>query len=379
MLFKIATMNITSDPASERQIEPGFRVILHLDLDAYFASVEQRDHPEWRGKPVIVGAPPTQRGVVATASYEARKFGIHSAMASVTAGRLCPEGIFVTPRIDAYRLESKAIMAIMAAVGTPMEQVSIDEAYLDLSSLCQGEDADTSLKLALPIARQLKDRILFERKLSSTVGIGANKLLSKLASDLQKPDGLTLITEREKVARLREFSVRKLFGVGEVTEQLLNRVGIRTVGDLQDYPNDLRPLVGSSATRLKNFAMGMDDRPLEFDTEAKSISVEETFLQDTADQKILLDCLWSQAAEIEAQLLAAKKEAYTVQIKVRYSDFTTPTRQITSAEPVNDAKDLYAAAYLLLQRHQLLGRPIRLLGLGVGNLRELGARQLMLL
>lgn len=379
MLFKIATMNITSDPASERQIEPVFRVILHLDLDAYFASVEQRDHPEWRGKPVIVGAPPTQRGVVATASYEARKFGIHSAMASVTAGRLCPEGIFVTPRISAYREESTAIMAIMAATGAPMEQVSIDEAYLDLSSLCQGEDADASLTLALPIARQLKARILSERQLSSTVGIGSNKLLSKLASDLQKPDGLTLITEREKVARLREFPVRKLFGVGEVTEQLLNRVGIGTVGDLQDYPGDLRPLVGSSATRLKNFALGIDDRPLEFDTEAKSISVEETFLQDTADQKILMDCLWSQAAEIEAQLLAAKKEAYTVQIKVRYSDFTTPTRQITSAEPVNDAKDLYAAAYLLLQRHQLLGRPIRLLGLGVGNLRELGARQLMLL
>ena len=372
-------MNILSDLSSERQIEPVFRVILHLDLDAYFASVEQRDHPEWRGKPVIVGAPPTQRGVVATASYEARKFGIHSAMASVIAGRLCPEGIFVAPRISAYREESKAIMAIMAAVGTPMEQVSIDEAYLDLSSLCQAEDADASLKLALPIARQLKDRILFERKLSSTVGIGANKLLSKLASDLQKPDGLTLITEREKVSRLREFSVRKLFGVGEVTEQLLNRVGIRTVGDLQDYPGDLRSLVGSSATRLKNFALGIDDRPLEFDTEAKSISVEETFLQDTADQKILMDCLWSQAAEIEAQLLAAKKQAYTVQIKVRYSDFTTPTRQITFEEPINDAKDLYAAAYLLLQRHQLLGRPIRLLGLGVGNLRELGVRQLMLL
>src|SRR6185369_6185639 len=175
-----------------------FRVIFHLDMDAFYASVEQRDDPKLRGRPVIVGAPPTQRGVVCAASYEARKFGVRSALPSATAGRLCPKGIFVRPRMDAYREESRRIMEIIATTGAIVEQVSVDEAYLDVSSLCQAETGDASLRQALPLARELKQRILSERRLTATIGIASNKLLAKIASDHQKPDGLTLITDAEK-------------------------------------------------------------------------------------------------------------------------------------------------------------------------------------
>ena len=196
------------------------RVICHLDMDAFYASVEQRDNPALKGKPVIVGAPPAQRGVVCAASYEARKFGVRSALPSATAGRLCPNGIFVRPRMDAYREESRAIMQLVAQTGAVVEQMSVDEAYLDLSAGCQAVDADASLRLALPIAQELKQRIVAERQLTATIGIAANKLLAKIASDHQKPDGLTLIQESEKVQFLRPLPVRTLYGVGKVTEQV---------------------------------------------------------------------------------------------------------------------------------------------------------------
>ncbi|HWY74769.1 MAG TPA: DNA polymerase IV, partial [Verrucomicrobiae bacterium] len=170
-----------------------FRVIFHLDMDAFYASVEQRDNPALKGKPLIVGAPPTQRGVVCAASYEARKFGVRSAMPSSTAKRLCPDGIFIRPRMDHYREESREIMRIVAATGTVVEQVSIDEAYLDASAGCQDVDGDASLARGLPLATKLKQKILAERRLTTSIGIAANKLLAKLASDYKKPDGLTLI------------------------------------------------------------------------------------------------------------------------------------------------------------------------------------------
>src|SRR5882757_4954907 len=172
-----------------------FRVIFHLDMDAFYASVEQRDNPSLAGKPLIVGAPPNQRGVVCAASYEARKFGVRSAMPSSVAKRLCPEGIFIPPRMSRYREESAEIMRIIAVPGAVVEQVSVDEAYMDLSTLCQQADADSSLAQAMPLATELKQRILVERGLTSSIGIAANKLLAKLGSDYKKPDGLTLIRE----------------------------------------------------------------------------------------------------------------------------------------------------------------------------------------
>jgi DNA polymerase-4 len=233
-----------------------FRVIFHLDMDAFYASVEQRDDPALRGKPVIVGAPPTQRGVVCAASYEARKFGVRSAMPSATAGRLCPQGIFVRPRMERYKEESREIMRTIALSGAVIEQMSIDEAYADASALCQGEDADSSLLQAVPMARELKQRIRSERQLTATIGIASNKLLAKIASDHQKPDGLTVILDQDKVHFLRPLPVRALYGVGKVTEQVLNQAGIHTVGNLQDHAGDLRALVGSFGPNLKHFAFG---------------------------------------------------------------------------------------------------------------------------
>jgi DNA polymerase-4 len=355
-----------------------FRVIFHLDMDAFYASVEQRDNPALRGKPVIVGASPAQRGVVCAASYEARRFGVRSALPSSTAGRLCPSGIFVRPRMDHYREESRQIMQIVGQCGATVEQMSIDEAYLDLSPQFQAEDADASLLKSLPLARELKRRIWQERQLTATVGVAANKLLAKIASDHQKPDGLTLIPEKDKVQFLRPLPVRALYGVGKVTEQVLNEAGVKTVGDLQDYPGDLRAVVGSFAAQLKQFAAGNDERALELGDIIKSISDEETFHRDTDDRKILRACLKEQAGDISQRLKHRKLGAHTVQVKVRYGDFTTLTRQFTVEEPLTEAADIYRLACFLLGREKLVSRPLRLLGLGVSSLHEPTIRQLEL-
>ena len=355
------------------------RVIFHLDMDAFYASVEQRDTPSLRGKPVIVGSPPTQRGVVCAASYEARKFGVRSAMPSVTAGRLCPKGVFVRPRMDIYRQESREIMRIVSDSGATVEQMSIDEAYVDCSSLCQADDLEASLLQAVPLARLLKQRILAERQLTATIGIASNKLLAKIASDHKKPDGLTLIADRDKVQFLRPLPVRALYGVGKKTEEILNKAGIDTIGSMQDYPGDLRALVGSFGPTLKRFALGEDDRALSLGDEIKSISNEETFLHDTEDRKILRHCLREQAADLSARMKRRRLGAHTVQVKIRYGDFTTLTRQISVEESITEAADIYRLACFLLAREKLVSRPLRLLGLGVSNLREPSGQQLAFL
>jgi DNA polymerase IV len=372
-----------------------WRVILHMDMDAFFASVEQRDRPELKGKPVIVGSPPSQRGVVSAASYEARKFGVRSAMPSATAGRLCPKGIFVPVRMEKYKAESVAIMNILAGTGARLEPMSIDEAYMDATEVLRGvgpvftpgstaptnfpeADADKALYSAVPMAREIRRRILAERQLTATVGIASNKLLAKLASDFQKPNGLTLITERDKVAFLRPLPVRSLHGVGRVTEQVLLDAGVITIGDLQDYPGDLRALVGSFAGQLKEFAFGEDDRPLELDNTLKSISSEETFLNDTADRGILRASLRSQAEDVARKLERNRLAAKTVQVKLRYGDFTTLSRQITVEEPLTEAREIYRSACFLLGREKLVSRPLRLLGVGVSHLDAPEARQLRL-
>jgi DNA polymerase-4 len=359
------------------------RIIFHLDMDAFYASIEQRDRPELRGKPVIVGSPPTQRGVVCAASYEARTFGVRSAMPSTTASRLCPSGIFVRPRMSDYREESERIMGIVAESGAAVERVSIDEAYLEFSEASVPHDSklagDEALYAALPLARELKRCIREERSLSASIGIASNKLLAKIASDFQKPDGLTLIPDRDKVLFLRPFSVRTIHGVGRVTEQALNQAGLHTIGDVQDFSGDLRALVGSFGARLKQFAFGEDDRPLELDDEVKSISAEQTFLQDTEERRQLRACLREQADDIARRLQRRGLAAHTVQVKVRYSDFTTLTRQISVEEPVNQANEIFRLGCFLLARDRLVRRPLRFLGLGVSGLREPVIRQLALL
>ena len=351
------------------------RVIFHLDMDAFYASVEQRDHPEWQGKPVIVGSPPDRRGVVCAASYEARKFGIRSAMPSMTAGRLCPDGIFVRPRMDTYREESREIMRIVASfAGELVQQVSVDEAYLEVTGqLTEGEVESTQahdalLTRAVPLAEKIKAAIREARGLTATVGIAPNKLLAKIASSNFKPDGLTLVLESEKRVFLRPLPVGALHGVGKVTEQALHKAGIRTVADLQAYPGDLRPYVGSWAAELKKMAFGEDDRALELGDDVKSISSENTFLRDTAHRPTLRDCLREQADEISTRMQKRRLAARTVQVKVRYSDFTTLTRQISVEEPISDKAMIYRLSCWLLARHQLVKRPLRLLGVGTSGL-----------
>ncbi len=357
-----------------------WRVIFHLDMDAFYASVEQRDHPEWRGKPVIVGAPPDRRGVVCAASYEARKFGVRSAMPSATAARQCPAGIFVRPRMDAYRGESREIMRIVARfAGEWIQQVSVDEAYLEVTpQLPPAPSHDALLESALPLASRIKETIRAERSLTATIGVAPNKLLAKIASSQFKPDGLTLVRDSTKSEFLRPMPVGVIHGVGRVTGEALARAGIQTIADLQDSDVNLRAIAGSWAQELRSMAFGEDDRPLDLADEIKSISSENTFPRDTADRPLLRRCLREQADELAARLHQLRLAADTIQVKVRYGDFTTLTRQISVEEPVEGAAAIYRAACWLLARHQLVKRPLRLLGLGISNLREVTIRQLSL-
>ena len=345
------------------------RVIFHVDMDAFYASIEQRDHPEYRGQPLIVGAPADQRGVVCAASYEARKFKVRSAMPSRTAAKLCPQGIFVRPRMDVYRSESGRIMEILHQVTPVIEKVSVDEAYLDLSeSFDPAMETDAALFAAVKLAKELKARITSERQLTASIGIGSNKFLAKLGSDFQKPNGLTLIPERDKAEFLRPLSAGSIHGVGPVTAKALSDAGIETIGDLQDTAADLTNLVGSFAARLKERAFGIDDRPVDSSDERKSISSETTFLEDTDDRAILRGALKELALDVAQTLERHELGAMTVQVKVRYSDFTTLTRQLRVEDPLTSKEEIYRLACYLLARHRLVKSPLRLLGIGVSTL-----------
>jgi DNA polymerase IV len=256
----------------------------------------------------------------------------------------------------------------------------VDEAYLDATAVVApaAADPEAALRAALPLARELKRLIRERRGLTASIGIAANKLLAKLASDHRKPDGLMLIAEGEKVSFLRPLPCRALHGVGAVTAEVLSKAGLNTVADLQDHPGDLRALIGSFGPVLKRYAIGQDDRPLELGDEVRSISSENTFDRDTADRPALRACLREQAAEIAAKLARRRLAARTVQVKVRYGDFTTLTRQFSVEEPLTDARDLYRLGCWLLGRENLVHRPLRLLGLGVSGLAESVATQLAL-
>lgn len=364
---------------------PTPRVILHVDMDAFFASVEQRDHPEYRGKPVIVGSPPDRRGVVCAASYEARKFQVRSAMPSRTAGKLCPHGIFVRPRMEAYRTESAAIMEILHGVTPIVERVSVDEAYLDVTDRLPGIDphatdldADAAIQAAVPLAHEIKRRIKEERHLTASVGVSANKFLAKLGSDFQKPDGLTVILERDKVDFLRPLPLLSIHGVGPVTAQSLHDRGLKTIGDLQTTALDLSEMVGSFASTLRDRALGIDRRPVDMSDERKSISAENTFLEDTDHRPTLRAALKEMAADVAKYLAKDALAARTVQVKVRYSDFSTLTRQMRLQDPVTGADEIYRLACHLLARHQLVKQPLRLLGVGLSTLVPAARTQLVL-
>lgn len=344
------------------------RVIFHVDMDAFYASIEQRDNPALCGRPVLVGASPERRGVVCAASYEARKFGVRSAMPSRTAAKLCPDGVFVHPRMDAYRTESRAIMAILNDYTPLIEQVSVDEAYLDLSPHeLNGSTPDELLYASRTVATAIKARIRSERSLNATIGIGSNKFLAKLASDFQKPDGLTVIPESRKVEFLRPLPIRSIHGVGPVTAQQLETLNLHTIGDLQDCSQNLESVLGAFADKLRRRAFGEDDRPLELRRERKSVSAEHTFETDTENRTLLREALKNLASEVAEALHSRQCAALTVAVKVRYHNFTTLTRQIRLQEPAFTAAELYRVSCHLLASHKLVTQPLRLLGIGAST------------
>jgi DNA polymerase-4 len=339
------------------------RVIVHLDLDAFFAAVEVLENPALAGKPVIVGGRPEDRGVISSASYEARAFGVHSAMPTGRALTLCPDAILVPPRHRIYHRYSRHVMDILHAASPVVEQMSIDEAYLDLSD--QVEDWPS----AVHRAQALQQQVLLEVRLSASLGVAGNKLVAKVASDRDKPGGLTVVRPGEEAAFLAPLPVRVLWGIGPVTARQLAEMGVETVGQLALlHEPELVARFGQHGSDMARMALGIDHRPVVTEHEAKSISQERTFRHDLASGEVLARHLWQQCQEVARRLEAADLTAGTVAIKLRYADFETITRQMSIDVPTADEKRLYRAALALLRRAWDPARPVRLLGVAAHRL-----------
>jgi DNA polymerase-4 len=339
------------------------RAILHADLDAFFASVEQLDDPRLRGTPVVVGGPPEARGVVAAASYEARRFGVHSAMPMSRALRLCPQATRVSPRFDRYAEVSRQVMAIFRDVTPLVEPLSLDEAFLDASDQagCHGGPYG--------LARRLKQRVKEETGLTVSIGAATNKTIAKIASDREKPDGLVVVSPGEEASFLAPMPVRSLWGVGPKAEEVLVGMGIRTIGELAGA--DVAVLTTRFGVRGEWFhrmANGVDDRPVETEQERKSIGAETTFPRDLNDGPELREVLGRVAEDVARRLRMKGMKARTVVLKLRYSDFRTITRQTSLAEEIGTAEHLAAAAGALLDKTSQRGDRFRLLGIHGTNL-----------
>lgn len=351
------------------------RLILHVDMDAFFASVEQLDHPEWRGRPVVVGAAPDQRGVVAAASYEARRFGIHSAMPSQEAGRRCPHAIFTPPRRERYEAMSQRVFEIFTRFTPWVEPLSIDEAFLDVSG-SQGLWGDGPA-----IATEIRRCIRTETGLTASVGIARNKFLAKLASDLDKPDGTTVVPDQHDamIAFLEPLPVEHIWGVGSVLQQRLNQAGMVTIGDLQRcHPATLEAMVGRHTARhLLQLAMGEDTREVSTEHEEKSISNEHTFNKDVLDAERLEKTLLGLVAKVGRRLREKQRYAGTVHLKLRWKNFKTITRQRKVDPPCCDDFSLRSLALSLLH-NEGIHQAVRLIGFGVSDLKERPTEQLSL-
>lgn len=331
--------------------------IVHLDLDAFYAAVEVLDNDALAGKPLIVGGRPDERGVVATASYEARARGVRSAMPTARALSLCPDAILVPPHHDRYHQYSERVMAILRQASPVVEQVSIDEAYLEFTDQVAAWDE------AIDQARRLQERVMTESGLSASLGVATNKLVAKVASDQRKPGGLTVVRPGQEAAFLAPLPVRVLWGIGPKTARKLATVGVTTVGELTQLPeHELRAQFGRHGASMARQARGIDERPLVTESEAKSISQEETFARDIADHDALKGQLRRMCEGVAGQLQEAGLAAGTVAIKLRYADFTTLTRQRTLPVPTDDALHIYEISLTLLERAWQPGRPVRLLG-----------------
>src|SRR5215510_10824798 len=330
-------------------------------MDAFYASVEQRDNPALRGKPVAVGGQPSSRGVVAAASYEARQFGVRSAMSMAKAVRLCPSLVIVPPDFTRYRDASRAVFSIFREVTPLVEPLSLDEAYLDVTENAWGETLGTA------VAKRLKDRIRSDTGLTASAGVAPNKFLAKIASGWKKPDGLTVISPGRVEPFLQQLPVDALWGVGPVTAKKLRARGIDKLVDVRTAdPATLRETVGSLADWLQQLALGIDERPVTPNREAKSSGSESTYPEDLIDLDTIRREIAEQASHAIRWLVKRQLLARTVTIKVRYDDFTTITRSHT-APPTRDEAELTGRALRLLDKTDAGTRPIRLLGVNVHN------------
>ena len=348
------------------------RSIAHVDMDAFYAAIEQRDRPALRGRPVVVGADPRGRGVVSAASYEARTFGVRSAMPISRAARLCPHAAFLPVDMEKYQRVSRQIMDILGAFSPLVEQVSIDEAFVDLTGTAAlfGEAADA--------VRQIKARIRADTGLTASAGLGANKFVAKVASDLRKPDGFVIVPAGEEAVFLAPLPIERVWGVGRVMTRELNALGIQTIGQLQALPREvLARRFGKYGGQLADLAFGRDARPVAPDAQARSIGAEETFGRDCGDPRRLLSALRGQAERVAAALRQENLAAARVILKVRFADFRTLTRS-WSGDPTQDGLELYRRATVLLQRIPL-SQAVRLIGLSASRLAPGGTGQLPLL
>ena len=340
------------------------RSILHVDMDAFYASVEQRDNPELRGKPLVVGGT-TNRGVVAAASYEARRFGIRSAMPMRDALRRCPDLLRVRPRMSHYKAVSRQVFEIFRSITPMVEGLSLDEAFLDVSS------SVALFGSPVEIARSIKQQILEQTQLTASVGVAQNKLVAKIASDLDKPDGLTVVYPEDYASRLDPLPVSVIPGIGKKTLERLDGTGIATVRDLRLAEDSvLRPVFGRYTQKTRDRAAGTDDRPVVPEREEKSISAEETYDTDLDNREDMERELLRLTERTAARMRKANLAAATVQIKIRQADFSTFTRQRRINPPANGTDQLYAIARQLLQTW-LAGNPdarLRLLGVGGSDL-----------
>lgn len=341
------------------------KTVLHVDMDAFFASVEQRDHPEYRGKPVIVGSPPDKRGVVSTCSYEARKFGVHSAMASREAARLCPDGIFLPGNHSRYSEVSASVMEILERFTPFVEQVSIDEAYLDVTGSQRLFGDGTA------IAKAIRGAIHEELDLTASVGVAPNKFLSKICSELAKPDGLkTAPFDSESIVEfLAPLEIGVLPGIGKVAKEKLVKYGYRRVRDLQyATPSAIEAIMGKNfASYLSMVAFGIDNRAVAPPREELSISREYTFEIDTDDREVIRQKLHELSDDVGFRLRAAGKWATEAKLKLRWSDFSTITRQKQIGRAIKDDFSLFNEALTLFDHEKLIS-PVRLIGFGVSGL-----------
>ena len=338
------------------------RHIIHADLDAFYAAVEQLDNPDLVGKAIMVGGRPEDRGVVATASYEAREYGVRSAMPMRTATRLCPHGIIIPARFDRYREMSRSVMQVFHRITDLVEPLSLDEAYLDVTGPVNAGG------VPLGIALDLKNQVNRETGLTLSVGLGTSKSVAKIASDLQKPDGLVVVAPGEEESFLAGLPVGKLWGIGPKTAQRLNAEGVETIGQLASQPDTwFRQVFGQRAMDVRAMARGQDKAPVRTQRETKSVSAETTFADDLSGEETLYPYLARLAGRVANHLEGKQLQGKTVTVKARLADFTTFTRQTTLPQSTSDESIILETAWRLFSKEMTPDRSFRLLGVGVSG------------